>query len=308
MKASDYPEIIALYLENLASLGKSSHTLTSYRASLTKFSDFLRGIPGETEVDPDLIAEYRSQLRESDLSANTVRQHLTILHAFHAKLGAFLTLTGRTPLFNPVLRDEIPEEIIPTYDDALTAEEIETLLHTKPRRGKYPVRNYCIIALFIQCGLRNSELRALAPADLDFENCTLTVKHGKGDKERQAPFPSIARQAVLDYMKTGIRPADLPATAPLFGSLEHAGEWGEYNINSLNALVKRYTRKIIGREIHCHLLRHAAASSWDSAGASLRDVQKALGHANVRTTERIYIQILDRHKAAQNITKICDAM
>lgn len=51
-------------------------------------------------------------------------------------------------------------------------------------------------------------------------------------------------------------------------------------------------------------LRYAAANIWDNRGANIRNVQKALGHSKVETTERVYVQILDRKKAAENINKV----
>lgn len=308
MKTEQYPEAIGTYLKSLSSLGKSVNTIKLYSAVLHRFGNYLRELGGNPDITPDTVADYRNTLCDGNLSDNSVRQHLTVIHAFFAKIEAFSRLSGRLDV-NPVLRDEIPDETAPTYDDSLTSEEIRLLLDSRPKTdSKLRLRNYAIVVLFLQSGLRNSELRALTPEDLDYANHTITVKHGKGDKARQAPFPRLSREILREYLDAGIRPADLPGTAPLFGSLDDRGEWKEYNINALNALVKRYTKKVIGREIHCHLLRHAAASSWDDAGIPLRDVQKALGHSDVRTTERVYVQILNRSRAAQNISRVFDGV
>lgn len=302
MKTERFPEAAGTYLQSLASLGKSPHTVRLYTTVLHRFGDFLSSLAGE--ITPATIAAYRSRLSEGDLSANSVRQHLTIIHAFFAKIEAFSRLTDGAEK-NPVLREEIPDEIPLTYGDALTSEEIQTLLAVKPKASKMSIRNHALIVLLLQSGLRNSELRALTVEDLDFENHTVTVRHGKGDKGRVAPFPAKAREAVRAYL--AVRPDGLTDSDLLFGSTDGGG-WHEYNGNALNALVKRYTRSIIGREIHCHLLRHAAASAWDDAGANIRDVQKALGHSDIRTTERVYVQILNRAKAAQNISRVFDGV
>ena len=306
MKTTQYAEAIGGYLSSLASLGKSANTIRLYTTVLQRFSEWLSDFQQEIEISPAVIARYRCELRESPLSVNSIRQHLTILQAFFAKIEAFSRLTDGTEK-NPVLREEIPDEIPLTYGDALTSEEIQTLLAVKPKASKMSIRNHALIVLLLQSGLRNSELRALTVEDLDFENHIVTVQRGKGDKGRAAPFPALARQAVAEYLNSGARPHETPDSAPLFGSAV-GGTWHEYNMNALNALVKRYTKKVIGRDVHCHLLRHAAASAWDDAGANIRDVQKALGHSDIRTTERVYVQILNRAKAAQNISRVFDGV
>lgn len=306
MKSTTYASALRDYLDSMLSLGKSPNTVRLYTTVLQRFGEWLREAGDEIDITPSLISRYRSQLREGRLSVNSVRQHLSILHAFFAKIEAFSRLTDGTEK-NPVLREEIPDEIPLTYGDALTSEEIQTLLAVKPKASKMSIRNHALIVLLLQSGLRNSELRALTVEDLDFENHIVTVQHGKGDKGRAAPFPALARQAVAEYLNSGARPHESPDSAPLFGSAE-GGTWHEYNMNALNALVKRYTKKVIGRDVHCHLLRHAAASAWDDAGANIRDVQKALGHSDIRTTERVYVQILNRAKAAQNISRVFDGV
>ena len=302
MKIERFPEASESYLKSLASLSKSPHTIRLYTNVLRRFGEYLSGLTGD--ITPAIIATYRSRLADCDLSVNSIRQHLTIIHAFFAKNEAFSRVSGDLDA-NPVLRGEIPDESEVEYDDALTADEIETLLHTRPDGGKLQLRNYAIVVLLLQSGLRNSELRALTVEDLDFDGRTVTVRHGKGDKGRAAPFPALSRQIVGEYLAAGIRPDGLQDSAPLFGSSD-GGTWHEYNPNALNALLKRYTKRVIGREVHCHLFRHAAASAWDDAGVPIRDVQKALGHANVTTTERVYVKILRKDRAAQNISRLFD--
>ena len=55
-------------------------------------------------------------------------------------------------------------------------------------------------------------------------------------------------------------------------------------------------------------MRACAASLWDDADVSMRDVQKALGHSNISTTERIYVHILDDRKSANTINDALDKL
>ena len=69
-------------------------------------------------------------------------------------------------------------------EDALTTAEIEALLRACSRRAPTGVRNAALIAVLWRCGLRLGEALALRPHDIDLDNGTLTVQHGKGGKRR----------------------------------------------------------------------------------------------------------------------------
>ena len=126
-----------------------------------------------------------------------------------------------------------------------------------------------------------------------------------------APFPALSREAVKEYLTSGYRPSDAPESAYLFGTFadenglsngDKAQEWHEMGSNALNDVVKRYVKRVTGKEVHAHTLRHAAASLWDDLGAPMRTIQNGLGHSSVRTTERIYVTVLNKHKAAEDLT------
>ena len=177
---------------------------------------------------------------------------------------------------------------------------------------KLPLRNYTIVATIILTGLRSDELRELRPNDLDFENNTITVRCGKGGKTRQAPFPKQAQEIIKKYLAAKIRPSWATGEDFLFGTHQHElneetatneERWHKFACATLGGLVHRYGKAVIGKEIHPHLLRHCATSLWDDAGAGIQDVSRALGHAQISTTEKVYLHILDKTKAAKNIAE-----
>lgn len=302
-----YEQASAAYLADLKVSSKSAATYNQYTQVLTEFGDWLNGhtdnrTDGPTEITPLIVSEYKQALFARGVKNNTVLHYLTMLRAFFK-----WAIDNKLYTEQPVTKSLLPsaEQI---KHDIPTIEEIDLLLSGKqPRYSRHNTmqRNRAIVTLFIQSGLRVSELCNLRIRDLDFKNKNVYVDHGKGDKSRYAPFPSIAQKNVQEYIthrRIELKPRSLSLDAFLF-----VGDDGQKPLTrqAVTKLVNGYVARLTGHKgIGAHDLRHAAASVWDNRGANIRDVQKALGHSKVETTERVYVQILDRKKAAENINKV----
>lgn len=302
-----YRQAIAAFLADLKVSSKSTATYNQYAQVLGEFGDWLNGhtdnrIGDATEITPLMISEYKQALFARGVKNNTALHYLTMLRAFF-KWAIDNKLYAEQPVTKSLLPNaEQIKHDIPTID------EIALLLSGKrPRYARHNTmqRNRAIVTLFIQSGLRVSELCNLRIKDLDFEHNIVYVDHGKGDKSRYAPFPSTAQKNVQEYIihrKIELKPRILPQDAFLFiGDDEHK----PLTRQAVTKLVRGYVARLTGHKgIGAHDLRHAAASIWDNRGANIRDVQKALGHSKVETTERVYVQILNKSKAAEQISKI----
>ena len=311
MTRTEYTQAKGKYLAFLpSSKADSVNTLKNYMRVLNDFEKYLtEKICNENGISTVDVLGYRAAIRERGAAQNTARQYLTDLSAFFAWCVRVKLIEE-----NPVMPDDIPEQKDIEYT-LLTRAEIDALFEYRPTGAKLGARNRAIIIMLLQSGLRNSEVRALTLSDLDFERGEITVRHGKGDKSRLAPFPALSREAVKEYLTSGYRASDAPESAYLFGTYanengksngENAQEWHEIGSNALNDIVKRYVKHVTGKEVHAHTLRHAAASLWDDLGAPMRTIQNGLGHASVRTTERIYVTVLNKHKAAEDLTAALD--
>ena len=117
-----------------------------------------------------------------------------------------------------------------------------------------------MVKLLYGCGLRLNELLSLRVKDLDFELSTVTVRSGKGDKDRVTLLPGVRRHHVHN--------------TTLRKSLAHARR-----------------RAGITKQVKCHTFRHSFATRLLQQGYDLRTIQKLLGHSDVRTTE-IYTHVL----------------
>lgn len=183
-----------------------------------------------------------------------------------------------------------------------------------------------IVELLYGAGLRLNELLSLRVKDLDFEMCTITVRSGKGDKDRATLLPERLKDRLLEQIqcveKTHRRdiedgygdvylPHALARKYPrakrelgwqfLFPSTK-IGKDPRSGVMRRHHLHETVLRKHIGKArrlanihkpVHCHTFRHSFATRLLQNGYDLRTIQKLLGHSDVKTTE-IYTHVLNR--------------
>lgn len=187
---------------------------------------------------------------------------------------------------NPAANLDIPspKRALPKY---LSLSESVKLLDTAD--AKDSKRDYCIITLFLNCGMRLSELIGLNIADIDFEDYHLKVL-GKGDKERIIYLNKACIASINDYME--IRKNIETDTDALFLS------------NQKKRISKRRVQQIVentlrasgldGKGITTHKLRHTAATLMYQYGETdVLTLKEILGHSTVATTE-IYTHLSDQ--------------
>ena len=309
-----FDKIKAAYLSDLKISSKSAATYAQYAQVLNNFCEWLNGAGNtgngtdtaeeqQSIITPLTISAYKQHLAAKGVSNNSMLHYLTMLRsAFRWAIenGLHTTEQPVTPSLLPK-----PEQI---KHDVLTLDEIRTLLTGKrpPLTNKHKFkRNRAIVIFLIMSGVRVSELINIKIGDLDYEHNSVYIDHGKGDKSRCAPLTSKAQFYIRDYLDER-RKANSGSTINS-DSFLFASDDGitQLNRNAVSRFVEGYVARLTGHEgITAHDLRHAAASLWDDRGANIRDVQKALGHSSVETTEKVYVQILNKKKAAERISKI----
>ena len=182
---------------------------------------------------------------------------------------------------NPVAELEYPKirKSLPKY---LTLEQSAALL--KAVSGTNEKRDYAILMLFLNCGIRRSELVGLNLNDV-YEDRIRVV--GKGNKERIVYFSTACRKALDDYLleRTQIVLSDNRA---LFGSRDS----NRISVSAVHRLVKKALLQagLDPEQYSAHKLRHTAATMMLSGGVDVKTVQEVLGHENLNTTQ-IYTHI-----------------
>ncbi len=197
----------------------------------------------------------------------------------------FKYLTDKAGLleYNPISNLESPKvrKPLPRY---LTAEDSMQLLESV--EGPYAERDFCIITLFLNCGMRVSELVGLNLGD--FQGDTVRVL-GKGGKERVLYINEACKAAIDAYLPTRMKPHDRDKQA-FFVSRNR----NRISVQTVKWLVKKHVREagLDSAKLSPHKLRHTAATLMYQNGVDIRSLQTILGHENLDTT-MIYTHIED---------------
>ena len=168
--------------------------------------------------------------------------------------------------------------------EVLTPAERIALLQQPNKRAPTGLRNACLLTVMLDAGLRAAEVLNVKVQDLDWMSGKLTVKQGKGKKDRILWLNESAMQILQQWKEKRNVQEEL-----LFTTLRGQPIYSQY----LRFMVKRYARKArITKDVHPHMLRHTFATDLYRATKNIRLVQKALGHATLSTT-MVYTHLVD---------------
>jgi integrase/recombinase XerC len=142
------------------------------------------------------------------------------------------------------------------------------------------IRDYAIIMTFLQTGIRLSELVNLRVEDVDFEHRMLTVRQGKGKKDRQIPLVDEAAKALRNYLR--YRNTELIVDDDI---LFLAKNGTSFNVSSVKYIVAKYVKKAgIRKKVSVHTLRHTFGAHKADKQMSLASLQELMGHKKKETT------------------------
>ena len=168
----------------------------------------------------------------------------------------------------------------------LNEEELNALLALPNLDCPSGFRNYCMMKIMVNTGVRSAELVALKIGDIDWMSGKLTVRMGKGRKDRVLWMNEDDLEMLKEWRE--VKP-DGPG-GYLFPTLKGRQLQPRY----LRAMLRNLGQKagIEDKSVYPHIFRHTFATDLLRATKNLRIVQKALGHASIQTTQ-IYTHIVD---------------
>ena len=289
----------------------SPRTEEAYTAWVVRFVRFHGLRHPETMGEPEVNAFLTELAVKEAVAASTQTQALSaLLFLYRNVLGRELGELGE------LVRARRPRRL----PVVLSRVEVKQVLDALPDERRL------VVALLYGAGLRLLECLELRVKDLDFARHELTVRDGKGAKDRVTVLPQALQRSLKDHLE-GVRAVHQRDLAEGWGRVvlpqaldrkyvNAAREWGwqwvfpqerrwrdretgfEGRHHMDESLIQRAVREAVLRAgltkpASCHTFRHSFATHLLESGADIRTVQELLGHSNVKTT-MIYTHVLNR--------------
>jgi integrase/recombinase XerC len=274
-------ELIGQWLSTLrAEAGASAHTRRAYSSDLLTLQTHLAA--QQRSLQTASLHDLRGWLAAGThsrsapgrpprrLSPATVSRRIAAVRNFYG----WMVRTSRRE-DNPSARLRSPKvpRKAPRF---LDVDEAATVVENPSQEGWYQLRNRALLELLYGSGVRVSEAVGLDVTDLDLDELLVTVRQGKGRRDRVVPFGPPAARALAGWIRA------------------MGGEGAVFRNKSGGRLSARSARRIVRdagvkngiTRVHPHALRHSCATHLLGAGADLRAIQEQLGHASLSTTQR----------------------
>ncbi len=309
ISVKEFSSIIQEYASYKASIqGCSQKTVQEYLFDLRTFFRFL--LARERDIDPqseefakidvscvglDMIGKlhaediynflyYAGQQRGNQWSARTRKlSAIRSLFKYLVNKRHYLEYNPTVDIDSPKPKKALPKVL--TLDESLALlEAVE-----QDKESKYRVRDYAILTLFLNCGMRLSELVGINLSDIDSAFLSLRVT-GKGNKERIVYLNDACRDALRDYIaeRKSTKYMHVQNNALFLSRLDQ-----RMSVKTVQAMVYKYL-KLAGLEskhYSVHKLRHTAATlMYQSGNVDVRVLKEILGHEQLNTTQ-IYTHI-----------------
>ena len=267
---------LADYLNSLNGRNLSVHTTIAYQTDITQFLAFLTEndvtVASPENITRTHILDYLSHLAGLGRSGVTRTRKLAAIREFLQ----FQVDAGTLP--HPPAEHIVRPKNERKQRIFLRVDEYLRLLNAAAGQP----RDYAILQLFLQTGIRVAELVSLALADIDLDQGTMLI-NGKGNKQRTIYLEKKATQALRSYLAVRRQSSD----QQVFLNYQGNG----LSVRGVMDIVEKY-RKLAGisKKFSCHSLRHTCATYKAAKGYTPRDLQDLLGHEKPETSF-IYVHL-----------------
>jgi integrase/recombinase XerC len=274
METTTTTQSLALFKTALLGQNYSPKTLRAYSDDLKQFIQWV----GENRVDWENprrftradIEGFMSYLAGQQMTGVTRVRKLAAIRKFFTFLTENNIIAGNPANTVKGARREQKEPGI------LYKEQYKALLYEAADN----VRDYAILMTFLQTGIRLSELVNLRVDDLDFEHRLLTVRQGKGKKDRQIPLVDEAVKALRNYVR--YRNTELILDDETFFLAKNGTS---LNVSSVKYLVSKYVKRAgIRKKVSVHTLRHTFGAHKADKQMGIATLQELMGHKKKETT------------------------
>jgi integrase/recombinase XerC len=279
---------LEMFVNALQGRNFSQKTIRAYGDDLRQFLSFVE----KNRVDWDRpgrlgradVEGFLQHLASRRLTGLTRARKLAAIRKFFAFLAEHRIIqTNPAAAVTGARREEKEPNI-------LYKEQYKALLY----EASDHIRDYAIIMTFLQTGIRLSELVNLTLEDVDFEHRMLTVRQGKGKRDRQIPLVEEAVKALRNYLRS--RNTELILDDDIFFL---ANNGTSLNVSTVKYLVAKYVKKAgIRTKVSVHTLRHTFGAHKADKHMSLATLQTLMGHKKKETTLK-YIHLAKTNLRAE---------
>lgn len=287
---SSFPDLVARFL---ASLDRRDSSKATYKRALNQFGSWTNAAATSGPLTAETILDYKRSLTGRSLAPFTINSYLTAVKRFFAwseSVGLYPNIARNV---EPMKRDRGFRK------DSLTPDQARQLLkaiETQTAAGK---RNYAIINLVINTGLRMIEVIRADRGDIvNRGDATVLYVHGKGrdDKNDFVVLEPSTLAPINEYLRTR---AAGGVNEPLFTAAKNPKNGGRMTTRSVSRMIKAAIERVApgNPRLTAHSLRHSAVTFALLAGATVQEAQVFARHSNINTT-LIYAHNIDRIGAA----------
>src|SRR5882762_6942380 len=263
-----------LFLKALTGNNYSERTIRAYSDDLTQFLSWLQScrtdwdIPTRfTRIDLVEFMNHQASLKTTGVTRN---RKLSSLRKFFSFLKENNIIVGNPAETVKGPRKGEKEPVV------LQKTEYQSLLYA----ASVNTRDYAIIQVFLQEGLRISELANLRLSNVDLDNRVMQVQQGKGKKDRTI----YLEQQSLDALKKYLAERE---DVPYYDHFFLAKNGTSLNVRSIRYMIEKYMKKAgIKKRATVHTLRHTFGTHKVANGMDLPNLQKIMGHRKLETTYR----------------------
>ena len=275
-------EIIQKYKEYLeVERGYSVHTVNNYLDDILDFKEYINKnrIDSICNISINVARYYLMELNKNCYKATSVSRKLSSLRGLYR----FMIMEGYTNVnvFNEISAPK-HEKLLPKQ---LYVDEIEAMFDSIDCKTVIGRRNYALLEMLYDTGIRVSELCELKITDINYNSDFITI-YGKGKKERSVPLLKSLKSALQDYVSFSRSELLMKNKEETTDILFLNFRGGPLTPRGVRVILDEITDKTSDNiRVHPHMIRHTFATHLLNGGADLRSVQKLLGHVNLATTQ-----------------------
>ena len=288
---SDFEAYLARFSDWQLVHNYSPKTVETRERALRAFFTWaeMRSLTHPKDITRPILQRYQRHLyfyRKKDgnpLSFRTQASRLTPIRAFFKWLARENYI-----LYNPAGELDMPrpEQRLPKA--ILSPEEVERVLLQADIETPAGLRDRAIMELLYATAMRRAEAAGLKLWDIDYGRRAITIREGKGGKDRIVPLSERLEAWLVKYRDEARPRFSVSTTEPTL----FINRFGQpIEDKRLTKNIGKYVRAAgIKKQGACHLFRHTAATLMLENGADIRFIQALLGHASLETTQ-IYTQV-----------------